>query len=98
MAWKKGRMNVEAAKRRHVEHGARQDLPVGHDDGDFCSERRQFLDRVPDFGRLDHGDACGERSHFDLWRGKRLFPADRFVRLRDHADHLMLGCVEQPLQ
>ena len=86
-------MDVDAAARRNVEHGLRQQLAIGNDDDDLGSKLTQtrllllFFERI----RLKDRDAVREGQLLDRGRGQNLLAALRLIRLRVDRRDLMTG-------
>ena len=86
-------VDVDAAARRNVEHGLRQQLAVGNDDDDLGSKLTQarllllFFERI----RLKDRDAVRESKLLDRRRGQDLLAALRLIRLRVDRRDLMTG-------
>ena len=84
-------MDVDAAARRNVEHGLRQQLAVGNDDDDLGRQLTQtrLLVLVFERIRLKDRDAVREGKLLDRRRGQDLLAALRLVRLRVDRRDLM---------
>ncbi len=85
-------MDVDAAARQCVEHRFRQDLAVGHHDGELGSrgdERVAQLAR-PRRSRLDHGEPELVRRELDGGRGQLTAAPGGLVRLGHHERDLVV--------
>ncbi len=83
------RVHVDAALREGVEHGARQDLAVGDDDGEIGVGGAQRLGHLGRAGRarLQHRDAGLLGHALDRRRGEPVPAAGRLVRLGHDQHH-----------
>jgi hypothetical protein len=85
-------VNVDRAARRRVEHGLRQDLSEGDDDGDVGAERAQPLGPlgVAQARRLEHRQPGRQRGRLDRRRRQPLAAVRGPIRLGDGGNDRMV--------
>ena len=89
----KGAVDVEAAVRREVENGLRENLAVGGDDDQAGGEWLEGFRVVPEAFRLVHREAARLGLALDRRRLGDELAALRPVRLGEHGDDLDAGRV-----